>query len=146
MIRTNNVIPSRLLLAGILAGCISVLPLGAQSPSRAGKAPVAAAHSHYRPSRFPKRATVYYEQIWGVDSLSVKAVESGEIIRFAYRVLDANRAQALNDKKAEPSLIAPRARVSLVVPALEKVGKLRQSPRRPRAGLTGWLFRTKAGS
>jgi len=70
---------------------------------------------------------MYYGLVWGVDSLKVKYAESGEIIRFAYRVLDAEKAKVLNDKKYEPSLIDPEAGVSLVVPSLPKVGKLRQS-------------------
>src|ERR1700758_3680400 len=36
----------------------------------------------------PKRATQYYTMVWGVDSLDVKWTESGEVIRFSYRVLD----------------------------------------------------------
>jgi len=44
-------------------------------------------------------------------------VEAGEIIRFAYQVLDADKAKMLNDKKLEPSLIDPQAGVRLVVPA-----------------------------
>jgi len=70
---------------------------------------------------------MYYEGVWGVDSLSVKAVESGEIIRFSFRVLDADKAKPLNDKKSEPHLIDMQAKVKLVVPSLEKVGQLRQS-------------------
>jgi hypothetical protein len=45
----------------------------------------------------------------------VKYTESGEVIRFSYRVLDADKAKALNDKKAEPGLIDPKAGVKLVV-------------------------------
>jgi hypothetical protein len=71
-------------------------------------------------------------------------VESGEIIRFAYRVLDAAKAQTLNDKKAEPSLIDPRSGVSLVIPSLEKVGKLRQSST-PVAGKSYWMAFSNKG-
>ena len=81
---------------------------------------------------------MYYEAVWGVDSLNVKATESGEIIRFKYRVLDADKAKALNDKKLEPALIDPQARVKLVVPSLEKVGQLRQSST-PEAGRFYWM-------
>jgi hypothetical protein len=85
------------------------------------------AGERYRPTRFSRRAELHYGLVWGVDSLSVRWVESGEVIRFSYRVLDAARAQALNNKKSEPSLIDLRAGVSLVVPAMENVGQLRQS-------------------
>jgi len=92
----------------------------------AGKA-AAAARPRYKPDRFAGRAGTYFKMVWGVDSLGVKTVESGEVIRFSYRVLDPEKAKILNDEKAEPSLNDPRAGVSLVVPSLEKVGKLRQS-------------------
>ena len=37
------------------------------------------------------RAKEHYQLIWGIDSLDVKAVESGQMIRFSYYVLDATR-------------------------------------------------------
>ncbi len=82
--------------------------------------------------------------MWGVDSLGVKTVESGELIRFTYRVLDADKAKTLNDQKTEPSLNDPRARVSLVVPSLEKVGKLRQSET-PEEGKSYWMAFSNKG-
>ena len=78
--------------------------------------------------------------------LSVKWTESGEIIRFAYRVLDGDRAQALNDKKSEPSLIDPQAGVKLVVPSLEQVGLLRQTPTgKPEPGKSYWMAFSNKG-
>jgi hypothetical protein len=91
-----------------------------------------------------KSAEMYYDLIWGVDSLKVKYAESGEIIRFSYRVLDAEKARALNDKKNEPSLIDPKAGVKLVVPSLEKVGKLRQSST-ALAGKMYWMAFSNKG-
>ncbi|HUD65601.1 MAG TPA: hypothetical protein VMQ17_13520 [Candidatus Sulfotelmatobacter sp.] len=99
---------------------------------------------HYRPERFAGRAGKYYALVWGVDSLSVKWTESGEVIRFAYHVLDADKAKVLNDKKAEPVLIDPQAGVQLVVPSLEKVGKLRQSST-PEAGKSYWMAFSNKG-
>jgi hypothetical protein len=81
---------------------------------------------------------VYYEGVWGVGELRLKTAESGELIRFNYRVLDPAKAVALNDKKAEPELIDPQAGVKLVVPQMEKIGKLRQSST-PKAGMTYWM-------
>ncbi len=132
------------LLAGILASSIFVLPAGAQSAAPAAKPAVKATPVHYQPSRFSRRATLYYGQIWGVDSLSVKATEQGELIRFAYRVVDADRAQVLNDKKLEPELIDLQAGVKLVVPQMEKVGKLRQNPT-PEAGRSYWMAFSNKG-
>ena len=70
--------------------------------------------------------------------MRVKLVESGELVRFDYRVLDPEKAGALNDKKAEPELYDAEAGVKLVVPQMEKVGKLRQSST-PKAGMTYWM-------
>lgn len=98
----------------------------------------------YQPDRFAGRAGSYYRLVWGVDELGVKSVESGEVIRFTYRVLDPNKARTLNDKKNEPSLIDPKAGVSLVVPQMEKIGKLRQSAT-PEAGKSYWMAFSNKG-
>lgn len=94
--------------------------------------------THYQPNRFSKRAEMYYGAVWGIDSLTVRSAESGELIRFHYRVLDATKARQLNDKKAQPTLVAPKAGVALVVPSLEKVGQLRQSSP-PEEGKIYWM-------
>jgi hypothetical protein len=89
---------------------------------------------------------LYYNTVWGVDSLSVKWTEQGEIIRFAYRVLDGDRAMQLNDKKAEPALISPAKGVKLVIPALENVGLLRQTPSgKPQVGKIYWMAFSNKG-
>jgi hypothetical protein len=117
----------------------------AQSPAPAQRASAVGAPVRRTPKLSSRSANLYYGLIWGVDSLRVKYAESGEIIRFTYRVLDAEKAKALNDKKNEPSLIDPGAGVKLVVPSLEKVGKLRQSST-PQAGKVYWMaFSNKGG-
>ena len=136
-----------MLLAGLLTACILVSHAGAQQPAApAGAKPTAPAQPYrYHPDRFAGRAGKYYKLVWGIDSLSVKSVESGQIIRFSWRVLNADKARALNDKKAEPSLIDPQAGVSLVVPTMEKVGQLRQSST-PEVGKAYWMaFSNKGG-
>lgn len=81
---------------------------------------------------------MYYEAVWGVSELHVKTAESGELIRFNYRVLDPAKAAALNDKKTEPALFDAQARVKLAVPQVQNVGKLRQSST-PKAGMVYWM-------
>ena len=67
------------------------------------------------------------------------------MIRFAYRVLDPEKAKALNDKTVEPYLIDREAHVKLVVPEMDKVGKLRQTST-PEEGRVYWvLFSNKGG-
>jgi hypothetical protein len=79
-----------------------------------------------------------------VDSLAVKWGESGEVIRFTYRVLEPDKARILGDKKLEPSLIDPQAGVKLVVPSLENVGQLRQSAAL-EAGKSYWMVFSNKG-
>jgi hypothetical protein len=118
---------------------------GAASGNSAGRSASAATpHSHYRPERFAGKAGSYYRLVWGIDDLVVKWGESGEVIRFNYRVLDANKAQPLNDGRNEPSLIDPERGVKLVVPAMENVGKLRQSVP-PENGKSYWMVFSNKG-
>jgi hypothetical protein len=101
--------------------------------------------TRYTPDRFAGRAGKFYELAWGVDSLNVKLVESGELVRFSYRVLDPVKARLLNDKQSEASLIDPKAGVWLAVPTMEKVGQLRQTAS-PEAGRSYWMtFSNKGG-
>ena len=66
------------------------------------------------------------------------------MIRFSYRVTDAQKAKALNDKKSSPFLLDEQAHVKLVVPTLEKVGELRQSAT-PEAGKVYWMVFSNKG-
>jgi hypothetical protein len=100
--------------------------------------------THYLPNRFAGRAGVYYKVVWGIDALKVKWAESGEIVRFSWHVLDPQLARMLSDNKAEPALIDPRAGVSLVIPAVENIGQLRQSGP-PEAGKAYWMAFSNKG-
>jgi len=141
------------LSAAILAVSIAFSTAFAQSPPSQsatpaqGVAPAQPSAPAGRPApvwqgsqlnRLSPRAEMYYQGVWGVGELRVKVAESGELIRFNYRVLDPEKAVALNDKKAEPELIDAQAGVKLVVPQMEKVGKLRQSST-PKTGMTYWM-------
>lgn len=141
------VLAKGMLLANVLEAWILVQAAGGQSTASAAK-PVAqsavGARSHYLPNHLPKRANMFYGGVWGVDSLHVKAVESGELIRFSWRVTDPEKAAALNNKKANPILYDSRAGVQLVVPSLEKVGQLRQSST-PVAGKSYWMAFSNKG-
>jgi hypothetical protein len=144
MTNQNVVLKTRaMLLSGVLASGILISPAGSQTAAPEAKTPVMVA-SAYKPNRFSRRAELQYGLIWGVDSLSVKSVESGEIIRFAYRVTNGEKAKTLNDKKFEPALIDPRAGVKLVVPKMEKVGALRQSST-PESGKSYWMAFSNKG-
>ncbi len=130
------------LVFAALITVVPVSPMAAQSGAPAAR-PAAAAYAA-QPSYLPRRARMQYEMVWGVDSLTVKTVESGEIVRFAWRVIDADKAKPLNDKKVDPILIDQQAGVKLVVPSLEKVGQLRQSST-PETGKSYWMAFSNSG-
>jgi len=135
-----------MLLAGLFVGIILVSPVSAQSPA-APPVNHAAASTPYRnqPDRIANREAAYYEAVWGIAALNVKAVESGVILRFTYRVLDPEKAKPLNDKKLEPVLESPQKGVRLVVPTMEKVGQLRQAPQNIDAGKSYWMAFSNSG-
>ncbi len=87
---------------------------------------------------------MYYEGVWGVDSLRVKLMESGLIIRFAWRVLDPDKAKPLHDKESVPSLIDWGAGARLVVPEVDQVGQLRQVSA-PASGRSYWMAFSNKG-
>lgn len=126
------------MLAGMLLISAVGQPVGtATPPTQRDSSASARAGNRYRPQT-ASRARDYYQLIWGVDSLSVKSVESGEMIRFSYRVIDPKKAALLNDKKEKPWLIDRAANVKLEIPTLEKVGQLRQVAD-PEAGRVYWM-------
>lgn len=135
----SNSAAKAMLLASLLASGI-VVSSAATLPAVNDPTPAAntVAHSRYRPNHVPKREEEYYGMVWGVDSLSVKSVESGELIRFSYRVVNPEKAKTLNDKKTEAFLVSPAASVRLVIPSLEKVGQLRQT-NNPDTGRSYWM-------
>jgi hypothetical protein len=136
---------------GAVVSSIALSIAAAQSPQGDQKAATpftqaaaAARAVRNHPDRFAGRAGEYYRLIWGVDALSVRWTESGEVVRFSYRVLDPVKAKVLNDQGAEPSLEDPRAGVSLVIPQMEKIGKLRQTTT-PEAGKSYWMTFSNKG-
>jgi hypothetical protein len=127
------------LLAGLLASGMAVSQLEVQASSGASASTVnGSSPVRYKPNRVPKREGEYFAMVWGVDSLRVKSAESGDLIRFSYRVLDPEKSKVLNDKKIEAFLDSPTAHARLVVPTLEKVGQLRQG-NTPEAGTSYWM-------
>ena len=133
-----------LLLASSVFAFSAAAQTAANGGSAAGEPKRVAGPAPYIHDQLPRRALMYYQGVWGVDKLRVKQAESGELIRFTWRVIDPERAKLLNDKKVQPMLIDPQAGVQLVVPTMEKVGQLRQSST-PEAGKSYWMAFSNTG-
>ncbi len=108
-------------LAALAAFSMTSAVAAKQSPNRLN------AHSRYARGGMTEGARQYYAMVWGVDDFSAKLTESGQLVRFSYRVVDAKKAALLQDRAASPALIDEAAHVALQVPNMEKVGPLRQS-------------------
>ena len=141
---------------GLTAGIWCVV-LGAVVPANAGAIGVAtatttaaSATASKKTSRFPlggmpESAKQYYAMLWGIDEMSVKLAESGQLVRFSYRVTDANKAAPLHDRASNPNLYDERTNAVLDIPVMEKVGPLRQSMP-PQNGQSYWMvFSNKGG-
>jgi hypothetical protein len=131
-----------LLAIAVVVGGVFLSRVEAQTPSTTGTA--TAVPNRYQPNRMAKREAAYYEAVWGIEDPNIKAVESGVILRFSYRVLDPQKAKPLNDKKLEPYLTCPEKNLKLVIPEMEKVGKLRQTST-PEAGKSYWMAFSNSG-
>jgi hypothetical protein len=93
----------------------------------------------------PASARRYYASTWGVDQLTTQLAESGQLVRFSYRVVDTTLAKPLLDKVSNPSLLDEHAHAVLTVPTMEKVGPLRQSGA-VEAGKIYWVLFSNRGS
>jgi hypothetical protein len=140
----------RLLLAsGIVLSLLSQRALPAvqtaTAPAKTGSAKVANKSSRHPTGALPDSAREAYLLAWGVDQLSVKLAESGQLVRFSYRVIDVRKAQPLHDRASEPALLDEKEHAVLQVPTMEKVGPLRQS-QPPEYGKSYWMAFSNKGS
>lgn len=137
----------------LIGMCVSTLLACAaqaqQKPGVPARSPTAIVPPAVTPTLYANSVTsgrqaLMLRRRWGIDDIHVRYSASGAMIRFSYRVVDADRAQVLNDKKANPYLISERTGAKLEVPATEKIGKLRQtSP--PENGREYWMVFSNAG-
>jgi hypothetical protein len=121
------------LAACLAAASVCAAPAGAAADGSGAAAAAPAPRtraphtsSPYKPAKMTHRGALYYASAWGVDRLKVSSTASGNLIRFSYRVVDADRAKALADKASTPYLVGQRSRAVLQIPVMEKVGPLRQ--------------------
>ena len=129
---------SMTLLALFLAGgVLAALPAHAgdgtdgsatPAPPRAAKKRLARATTsdHDSGADFHARRGLTIKRTWGIDIVAIHPVSSGLMLRFDYRVVDPDKAAVLTDRRTRPYLIDEATRTALAIPAMEKVGELRQ--------------------
>jgi len=140
------------LLVGMLASpALTQSPEGKEIsgvPASAAAPPTVPPH----PAAVPSIATsvtsghqaTILRRLWGIDDVHVRSTASGSLIRFSYRVVDADKAKILNDKKAIPHLIDEKDGLALQIPELENVGQLRPVAT-PQNGREYWMAFSNGG-
>jgi len=141
-----NRLPFMFGLAASLISSLAVTAAPAKKTPSTHK-PARSAHSPYRQTAgaMPDSAKMHYALAWGVDQLSAKLAESGQVVRVSYRVVDPVKAKALQEKTSSPYLLDEKARAVLQVPTMEKVGPLRQSGT-AEAGKSYWMVFSNKGN
>ena len=132
-------------LAGVSAtACVGSALATPQTPPHQDPG-TPAAHAPVVPnSVMSSRQAVLLRHRWGIEDLHVRYTASGSLVRFSWRVVNAEKAAILNDKKAEPSMIVKKTGARLGVPETERVGKLRQTAA-PEEGREYWMVFTNVG-
>ncbi len=103
---------------------LAIAHWGAAAQADAGKAaPLPAASSAAAPS------SVWVSETFGVEVQGARLSASGYVIDLRYRVLDADKARPLLDRKVLPVLVDPSTGDRFYVPQPPVVGALRQTSR-----------------
>jgi hypothetical protein len=82
---------------------------------------------------------------WGIEVASVRMSGNGHLVDFRYRVLDPAKAGILGDRKLTPALVDQATGARLRVPDTPKLGPLRQSPQRMKAGKIYYMLFANSG-
>lgn len=122
-------------LAAIAGLAVALAPLGGcstattQAEQQAEKAvaavpPPVAATASAPPA--PPAATASPEERWGIQVDGIKLSAAGYMLDFRYRVLDAEKASSVLNRRVKPYLVVDASGAKLMVPNTPKLGLLRQ--------------------
>jgi hypothetical protein len=74
------------------------------------------------------------EARWGIQVSAIRLSANGNILDFRYRVMDPDKAAILGSSSVKPLLIDQETGAELHVPSMPKVGPMRSTAQRLRAG------------
>lgn len=95
------------------------------------------------PPSHPREKT-YMKRRWGVEVLFVRQTAAGYMLEFRYRVVDAEKAKPLFERRTKPLLTHSESGAKLIVPTPAKTGALRNS-NPPLVDHTYWMFFANPG-
>jgi len=70
-------------------------------------------------------------EAWGIAPVSLRPTFGGTMLDFRFKVVDAEKARPLFDRKVKPYLFDPKSGVALGMPDDTKLGALRAGLRNP---------------
>jgi hypothetical protein len=97
----------------------------------------------HEPAHHPREKTFLKRQ-WGVEVMYVRQTAAGYMLEFRYKVLDAEKAKPLFERRTKPVLTHVETGAKLIVPTPPTTGALRNS-NPPLAGHTYWMFFANPG-
>jgi len=95
------------------------------------------------PTSHPRKNT-FMKREWGIEILYVRQTAAGYMLEFRYKVVNAERAQALFERQLKPMLTHAESGAQFIVPTPAKTGALRNS-NPPKDGHTYWMFFANPG-
>jgi hypothetical protein len=84
------------------------------------------------------------ETRWGIEIMSLRLSSAGYMIDFRYKVIDAEKAAPLFDRRVKPKLIDEASGMEMSVPTGPTTGQIRNS-NPPRAGKVYFMFFANPG-
>jgi hypothetical protein len=94
--------------------------------------------------RHHPRKNSYMKRKWGIEILYVRQTAAGYMLEFRYKVVDAEKAKSLFNRKTKPVLTHTETGAQLIVPTPAKTGALRNS-NTPLDDHTYWMFFANPG-
>jgi hypothetical protein len=131
-------------LAGVFASPALPTAVASSAAVRAASSVAPAAVPLKYNSVSSGRQALVLRRLWGVDNVHVRSTASGALVRFSYRVVDADKARTLNSKDATPYLVDEQHGLALQIPVMEQVGQLRQVAA-PQNGRDYWMAFSNKG-
>ena len=112
----------------LLGGCSTPATKVGQAEKAVAAAPppVAAPASVPPPAPETPAAAASPEERWGIQVDSIKLSAAGYMLDFRYRVLDAEKASPVLNRRVKPFLVVDASGARLMVPNTPKLGLLRQ--------------------
>jgi len=86
-----------------------------------------------------------HEQQWGVRVLGIHRTAAGYMLDFRYRVLDAEKATPILNRRIKPELLVEKDNRVLRVPVTSKLGPLRQSAKFAQQDRNYFMFFANPG-